>query len=72
MADKAADLAKEKVTVSGSRIRSAEPEELLGRIEAMLKAEQNSDALAAWVKFREAYPDHAVPKDLEAKIKALQ
>ena len=71
MADKAADLAEEKVTVTGSRILSAEPEQLLGRIETMLKAEQNAEALAAWNKFRAAYPDYVVPAALEAKIKAL-
>jgi hypothetical protein len=71
-ANYSAGLAEERVTVSGSRIRLAGPEELLVRIENMLKAGQNKEALAAWAKFREAYPDHAVPKELDAQIKALQ
>jgi len=70
-ADQANYAAEDKVTVTGSRIRAAGPEEHLGRIEAMLKAGQNADALAAWDKFRAAYPDHVVPAALEAKIKAL-
>lgn len=71
-ANYSAGLKEERVTVTGSRIRLAGPEELVGRIEGMLKGGQNKEALAAWAKFREAYPDHAVPKELEAQIKALQ
>lgn len=70
MADQASGAAGDKVSITGSRIRLAAPEELLGRIEAMLKAEQNSEALVAWDKFRAAYPDYPVPDGLEAKIKA--
>ncbi|MDO8439136.1 MAG: hypothetical protein Q7S67_02720 [Telluria sp.] len=72
MADQATAPASGKVNITGSRIRPAAPEEVLANIEAMLKAGRDKEALAAWARFREAYPDHAVPKEFEAKIKALQ
>lgn len=72
MADQASAAASGNVNITVSRIRPAAPKEVLANIEAMLKAGQDKEALAAWARFRAAYPDHAVPKDIEAKIKALQ
>lgn len=43
----------------------------LGKIDALLKAGSNKEALLEWRKFRKAYPDYAVPDALTEKMKAL-
>ncbi len=74
------------VTIAGSRIMSAptgptadakpvdaaRAQAWLNVIDEMLKADLRQDALAEWVKFRQAYPDYPVPETLRARIKVLQ
>lgn len=44
----------------------------LSVIDAMLKADLKSDALAEWTKFRVAYPDYPVPDEMLARIAAVK
>ncbi|MDM5180170.1 hypothetical protein PO883_23580 [Massilia sp. DJPM01] len=44
----------------------------LSVIDAMLKADLKSDALAEWTKFRVAYPDYPVPDEMLARIAAIK
>jgi hypothetical protein len=43
----------------------------LAKIDALLKAGSNQEALQEWRKFRKEYPDYVVPDDVNEKIKAL-
>ena len=47
------------------------PKEELEKIEAMLRAGQEKEALAAWARFQAAYPDYPVPDALRARLKTL-
>ncbi|MES2126324.1 MAG: hypothetical protein V4463_03555 [Pseudomonadota bacterium] len=48
------------------------PRDELERIEALIKAGQEQEALAAWARFQAAYPAYPVPEPLQATLKALQ
>ncbi|MDC8759568.1 hypothetical protein [Janthinobacterium fluminis] len=48
------------------------PQTWLLKIERLLKAGMQKDALDEWRAFRLAYPDYAVPKELSERIDALQ
>jgi hypothetical protein len=48
-----------------------DPQVWLLQIERALKAEQSKEALDEWTKFRRAYPDYVVPKELAERIDAL-
>lgn len=66
--------ALQRVEVSGSSIRKAEPAPAgiwLARIDALLRAGKNDEALVEWDKFRKSHPDHAVPDAIDARIKTL-
>jgi hypothetical protein len=43
----------------------------LSKIDALLKAGSNQEALQEWRKFRKEYPDYAVPDGISEKIKPL-
>ncbi|MDR3479656.1 MAG: hypothetical protein P4L91_02990 [Burkholderiaceae bacterium] len=43
----------------------------LAKIDALLKAGSRHEALLEWRKFRNAYPDYAVPEAFKEKMKAL-
>ncbi len=66
----AEDLKKSGVTsVSGVITNPADA--WLAKIDALLKAGSNQEALQEWRKFRKEYPDYAVPDDISEKIKPL-
>jgi hypothetical protein len=51
--------------------RAKRARDWLSVIDAMLKADLKSDALAEWTKFRTAYPDYPVPDEMLARIGAI-
>jgi len=66
----AEDLKKSGVTsVAGVITNPADA--WLAKIDALLKAGSNKEALQEWRKFRKEYPDYVVSDDINEKIKAL-
>ncbi len=49
-----------------------DPQAWLLQIDRALKADKPRDALDEWTKFRRAYPDYAVPKELTERLDALK
>lgn len=53
-------------------MRAKRARDWLSVIDAMLKADMNSEALAEWSKFRTAYPDYPVADQMLARIAAIK
>lgn len=48
------------------------PQSWLTRIEKLLKEDKKKEALEEWNKFRKAYPEYSVRKELADQIDALK
>jgi len=62
----------ERVSVTGSRIKTPDSKSWLAEIERLLKEGDNEQALHEWQGFRAAYPRLKVAPELEAKLDALE
>jgi hypothetical protein len=49
-----------------------DPQAWLTRIDKLLKAESNKEALEEWTKFRRMYPNYPVAKELENRLDTLK
>jgi hypothetical protein len=61
--------ASEDIRQSKNSVGDADAQ--LAKIDALFKSGTTPEALAAWRKFRRAYPDYKVPDELRTKIDAL-
>lgn len=62
----------QRVSVTGSRVKTPDSKSWLAEIERLLKEGENEQALHEWQGFRETYPRVKVAPELEARLDALE